>query len=112
MKCQVCKKKKIKNEMMTNRTCKQCYLCKNNYVEVKKMVKSKCKKCGVEYHTTFISDNGYCTEHFYTEEQDEPACKKCVNCKSWFCTRHSSKKTCDVCINNGVQEVSDTYYIE
>jgi len=112
MKCQSCKKQKTKGDMMSNRTCKGCYLSKNNYVEVKKIVKSKCKKCGADYQTTFMTDNGYCLDHFYTEEQETGACKKCVSCKSWFCTRQASKKTCDVCINKGVSEVSSEYYIE
>lgn len=112
MKCQKCNKKKTKNEMMSNRTCKRCYIDTNNYVEVKKIIKSKCKKCGVDYQASFMTDNGYCLTHFYTEEQEEPACKKCVSCKSWFCTRLASKKTCDECINNGISEVSPMYYIE
>ena len=94
-KCQTCNKRKPKKQMITNATCNSCYI-DVSLSSKPDLIKSNCKYCKTEYKTKFISDNGYCTDHYYIEQQEEPACRKCTECKQWFCTRLTRTK-CDTC---------------
>ena len=99
MKCQKCKQKKTKKDMMSNRTCKSCYIENSGFVKIPMpKFKTSCKECKTEYSSWFGQDNGYCEEHYYIEDQEPGICKKCTECKGWFCTSWDRDK-CDLCTN-------------